>query len=721
MIALSESKYEWAVQSHSMAQLSTEVLGFWRCALNLHPNLRHAFMTPTYCQAVDASLGGDVRVLLVYRDERLVALLPVQPGRRYPRWSGIWAPVGGAMCDYFGFICQDYSVQLNVSDLMRKAGIGAIEYSHLDETQLLLGLPMGTPRVGLRTVISGDGSLDWEQLRNKNKKLVTDTERRERKLVSDHGPLTFELQSTQPEADLEQLVALKRAQYARTGEYEAVLFNEEKVSLLQKLLSTRSPECSGLLSVLRVNGNMVAAHFGLRCDKVLHYWFPVYSEKFASYSPGRILYRYVMTEGKVVGISTIDRGEGDTSAKREFATHEHHFIKGVWWNKGASGLVARGILSLSWRIGLRKREGLLVNENLTNATALPLTDRSRKIQARKYSEVSASTVMFWHQAKSGVMTSLNPFVTYGFAKACHDIGRDVRVFEFYEEGQLVAIFPCQFSSPLDRLLGVADRVGGSMSDFMGIVPMQRVDNEDLLRCPGVRAIRFDHFFLRTFNFDADFHQTSADLRVGWLLDLHVDFDRFMEQRLQIAKKRLQNLENRKRKIVKEVGPLRLESKAHPSAEEISRVVHQKSRQYQAGKVKDVFSSPHNVELLMQLSRNAEPSATLLLTDLFAGDALVASHLGLQNGEFLNYWFPVYGDAYKEYSPGLILLSELVRAMRGYGLRYLDFGEGDSDYKRIYANYKYWNSKRFDANDHVSGKLARYPEMVRWRINKYVSD
>jgi CelD/BcsL family acetyltransferase involved in cellulose biosynthesis len=360
-------------------------------------------------------------------------------------------------------------------------------------------------------------------------------------------------------------------------------------------------------------------------------------------------------------------------------------------------------------------------QKMTSATAGALTDRAREIQALKYSEVSASTVMFWHQAKSGEMTSLNPFVTYGFAKACHDIGHDVRVFEFYEDGQLVAVFPCQFNSPLDRLLGVADRVGGSMSDFMGIVPMQRVASEDLLRCPGVRAIRLDHFFLRTFNFDADIQQPSTNLRVGWLLDLHVDFDRFMEQRLQIAKKRLQNLENRKRKVIKDIGPLRLETKAHPSAEEISRVAHQKSRQYQVGKVKDVFSSPQNVELLLQLSRNAEPSATLLLTDLYAGDALIASHLGLQNGEFLNYWFPVYDDAYKEYSPGLILLSELVRAMRGYGLRYLDFGEGDADYKRIYANYKYWNSKRFAANDYVYGKLAQYSEMVRWRINKYVND
>jgi CelD/BcsL family acetyltransferase involved in cellulose biosynthesis len=362
MNALPEHKYKWTVQCHSMAQLSTEVLGFWRTSLSLQPNLRHAFMTPTYCQAVDACIDGEVRVLLVYRDERMVALLPVQPGQRYPRWSGIWEPVGGAMCDYFGFIYQDDSIQLNVIDLMRKAGIGAIEYSHLDETQLMLGLPMGTPRVGLRTVISGDGSLDWEQLRSKNKKLVTDTERRERKLVSDHGPLTFELQSTQPEADLKELVDLKREQYKRTGQYEAVLFDAKKVLLLQKMLSTRSPECSGLLSVLRVNGNMVAAHFGLHCDKVLHFWFPVYSEKFAAYSPGRILYKYVITEGKVAGISTIDRGEGDTPAKREFSTHEHHFIKGVWWNKSAHGLVARGILSLSWRIGMRNRDGRPTNK-----------------------------------------------------------------------------------------------------------------------------------------------------------------------------------------------------------------------------------------------------------------------------------------------------------------------------------------------------------------------
>lgn len=348
MTAPNATRHQWSAVLKGMGQLPSEALDFWRQALASQPTQRQAFMTPTFCQAVDDALGHRVRVVLIYRDKRLVALLPVQRHRDWVGRFGVWEPVGGAMCDYFGVIHQEPGLTLDIGPILADAGLGTITFSHLDESQRALGLQADMPRVGLRTLINGQGEQHWEQLRGQDKKLVSDTERRERKLAAEHGVVSFELQSSRPGDDLDELVALKRAQYDRTGKHDAVLFDEANTRLLRLLLQSQAPECTGVLSVLRVNGKLVAAHFGLRCFEVLHFWFPAYAKEFSAYSPGRILYRHVIRDGSMQGIQILDRGEGDTPAKRDFANAEHVFYGGVWHPKTLSGLVARFALSRYW-------------------------------------------------------------------------------------------------------------------------------------------------------------------------------------------------------------------------------------------------------------------------------------------------------------------------------------------------------------------------------------
>lgn len=338
----------WSAMLRGMDQVPPSVMEFWRQCQTERPAQRQAFMTPTFVRAVDATQGGRVRVALVYRDGQLVALMPVQRHAAWVGRFGVWEPVGGAMCDYFGIIHQDQELKLDLDTILARAGLGTVVYTHLDESQLALGLSTEVPRVGLRTQIAGEGDEHWEQLRGIDKKLVSDTERRERKLAAEHGTVTFELQSSQPEPDLEELIALKRAQYDRTGKHDAVLFDEANAKLLRLLLQSKEPECTGILSVLRVDGKLVAAHFGLRCFDVLHFWFPAYAKEYAAYSPGRILYRHVIRDGSLQGIKILDRGEGDTPAKRDFANSEHIFYGGTWWPRVLRGALARTALKVLW-------------------------------------------------------------------------------------------------------------------------------------------------------------------------------------------------------------------------------------------------------------------------------------------------------------------------------------------------------------------------------------
>ena len=321
----------------------------WVALVDQYPDYRRAFMAPAYVEAVAAG-NPAVRVLLAHADGRAVGFLPLQARTDMAGRLGVHEPVGGIMSDYFGWVA-DPALQVDMTEALRACGVPLLAFTHLEAAQLQHGLVAEQPRIGLQTLIEEPVADFWQRLREQDKKFVSDTERRERKLAKDHGELCFALDSGTPREDLATLIALKCAQYARSEKLQAPLFVRRNVELLYRLLDARSPQCTGMLSTLKLDGRMVAAHFGLRCHETLHYWFPVYDPAFSSYAPGRILFRRVLEASALQGVRCIDRGEGDTPAKRDFANREHLFYRGLWSAGGVNALPGRAALALLWRLG----------------------------------------------------------------------------------------------------------------------------------------------------------------------------------------------------------------------------------------------------------------------------------------------------------------------------------------------------------------------------------
>lgn len=329
-------------------ELSTGQIDAWSGLLAAWPANRRAFLSPGYCRAV-AAVNPRVRVALFLREGRVAGVLPFQWQAGVLGALRIAEPVGGVMSDYFGLVAEP-SLRVDVPTILRATGASAIEFSHLDETQAAFGFHGEDPRTGLRTLIGPSGEDYWRQLRVTDKKLVADTERRERKLEAEQGALRFELHARDAIGDLDRLIRLKTAQYQRTGRHRAPLFTQPNVDLLFSLLSRTDPDCTGVLSVLRVGERLVGAHFGLRCHDTLHFWFPVYDADFAAYSPGRILLKHVIMAGAREGMRVIDRGEGDTPAKRDFANESHLYFRGLWVAPGPRGIAARVAIGAAWRL-----------------------------------------------------------------------------------------------------------------------------------------------------------------------------------------------------------------------------------------------------------------------------------------------------------------------------------------------------------------------------------
>lgn len=321
----------------------------WDDLLLARGDLRRAFLSRTYVASV-AHISGDVVVLVGYSKSAPCFFLPLQ---RRPGLSGIFGifePVGGVMTDYFGVIAAD-GARIVIDSLLKATDgfVNGVFFTHLDETQGQYGLHADETRTGLRTHLGNPPGEFWAKLRTTDKKLVYDTERREKKLVNECGSLTFEWTSSRPEGDLDWLIESKKSQYSRTGKALAPLFVEANANLLKALLKSSDECCSGHLSVLRYGERIVAAHFGLRCREWLHVWFPVYDKQFANYSPGRILFKHMFLAGAEHGVTVFDRGEGDNQAKRDFANDEHRFGRGFWQAPGVRGQLAHLALRFTWR------------------------------------------------------------------------------------------------------------------------------------------------------------------------------------------------------------------------------------------------------------------------------------------------------------------------------------------------------------------------------------
>ena len=330
------------------ADLSVGERTLWRRLQQTEPALRSAFFSLAYVEAVAAVQRG-VRVCVLQRGGEPVGFFPFQFTTPLDRWLRSAERVGGEMTDYCGLIAAA-GLRISPRELLRLAHINYFLFSHLDEAQLDFGLTGERPESGLLIRFPEGGNAYWQELRRRDKTFVADTERRERKLEREFGPLRFHFDDPNAEEVIEVLIERKRARYADTAVADA-LAADWKRALLANLCRSRAAGCTGVLSSLYCGDRWVALHFGLRADDQLHYWFPVFNADFSAFAPGRLLLKNLIFSGAQHGLACIDRGEGESVAKLDFANARHAYLRGAWRRPGLRSLLSRGTYALDWRLG----------------------------------------------------------------------------------------------------------------------------------------------------------------------------------------------------------------------------------------------------------------------------------------------------------------------------------------------------------------------------------
>lgn len=279
----------------------------------------------------------------------------------------------------------------------------------------------------------------------------------------------------------------------------------------------------------------------------------------------------------------------------------------------------------------------------------------------------------WSEIQRSEPMLASPFFSAGFAAAFASARDDAEVAVLREEGEIVGFFPFQ-RDPAGGGRAIAEPV----CDFQGLVagPGVRISPESLVAGCGLSCWSFSHVIGEQDCF-RPYRQVGYD---SPFIDLSDGFEIYRAGRQRSGTQQLHQVERQRRQFEREVGPLHFEA-ASGSAEPLRALMRLKSEQYRRTGSYDRFAIGWVVALLDCLLECRGEDFGGMLSVLSTRGRLVAAHFGLRSRRIWHLWFPAYATEFARYSPGLILLVEMMRAAEGLGLERIDLGRGEALYKR----------------------------------------
>ena len=224
-------------------------------------------------------------------------------------------------CDYQGIVA-DPEVEWDMQEILRNLNLVAWDFEtliHVASTHP----PLVTARSRSSRVVLGGGYEQYAGEQKQAGKSGRNLKEHRRRLQRSRGPVRFVAQAT----DLSVLSALTQ--------WKAVRFKgfaDWARRTMELIHAASADDFSGILSALYAGDSLVAAHFGVRCDGVLHYWFPGFNPEFSRYSAGQLLMEDLIAQLPSLQCHTLDLGPGGELYKDYFANASIEVLSGHYEN-----------------------------------------------------------------------------------------------------------------------------------------------------------------------------------------------------------------------------------------------------------------------------------------------------------------------------------------------------------------------------------------------------
>lgn len=306
-----------SVSLKTFSQLSADDRDAWQGFQADNPMLGSPYFALKFFECVSQA-RVDTRVLCVYENGAPVGFLPMHVG-----FAGYARPLGGPLGDHCGLIAPAGG-HIALQEALKAADVGVFDFVGALACQPSFA-EHGRVRYGSWVIDLQDG---YDSYLNRQASLQAKvfSKIRSRRRKIDQLSHVFRIHDTRP-GIVDTALEWKREQYKVTGFFD--VFSVEWTNKLIQSLSTIDTEhFAGSVSSLELDGQLAAIHVGMRSDRVLHYWFPVYNPKFSKLGPGLALLLEMAKAMSEDGVQAIDLGPGDYKFKAELSSYQFPIADG---------------------------------------------------------------------------------------------------------------------------------------------------------------------------------------------------------------------------------------------------------------------------------------------------------------------------------------------------------------------------------------------------------
>ena len=288
-------------------------------------------------------------------------------------------------------------------------------------------------------------------------------------------------------------------------------------------------------------------------------------------------------------------------------------------------------------------------------------------------DLTPDLISDWRSIQRADQSLWSPYFCPEFTQAVAAVRDDVYVAILEDAGCVGGFFPFQRGR-----FGIGCPVGGALSDFHGLVATSPGcwKLAYLLRSCRLTSFEYHHLVAA----QTLFQPYNTSIVDSHYIDLADGFEGYVAYLRATGSHLIKDVGVKRRKLTREYGDVRFVP--HVSDPAVLReLLTWKSAQYRRSGLVDVFSFAWTRALLERIHGMQAPQFAAMLSGLYAGDRLIAVHMGMRSEWVWNWWFPRHRDEFNHYSPGILLRVCAAEAADQYNIRRIDLGPGgDATYK-----------------------------------------
>lgn len=303
----------------------------------------------------------------------------------------------------------------------------------------------------------------------------------------------------------------------------------------------------------------------------------------------------------------------------------------------------------------------------------------------------------------------DPFFDPDFARLVGEVREDTRIGFASDRNGVFAVWPMHI-----RPGNWARPIGAPFSDWNGPILAEdtRLSSQEILA-------GFELSGFTTQGFKPHSLAPTSDLkRVGAnITDLSAGWDKYISNQQDQWPKHFKKMRRIYRKIERDLNDFTIICDDNRDAA-FETTLKWKRAQFARTGLFDVLNASWTRALLDRLRGFEGTRLRARLSTLSFGDTLGAAEFNLQSDTILHGWITSFDQNYRSYSPGNVLLQEMLKAMPQAGLTAYDAGPGHDHYKRHYANQQMPIETGVVIGDTLSLGPARIAGKV-WRMGEQV--